>query len=172
MVMRYKSIIFLLLISLSCKKQSIVDEILNQSEKDKIDITLEYIKPGWMLRDTKNAKLSIQEIYPTNKITDYEYKFDDFENSNLFTIDSCFTIFGKDGDKIIYFHKKNSGWDWETYCSDRKIIDNETYKLKLGHFYRILNRYRAPDYSYKIYIYVDSIGKVVTFKKPKDSKPL
>ena len=144
------------------------------SEGKRIEVTSDYIKTGWMLDNTQNFKLAIQPINVHSLKIDTA-KFEDFIENKTYTVDSCMILFGKDNVDKIYFTKKSRGWTWDKICDlkTEKVIEKErTFILNKNSFYRILSGYWRGDSSYKIFIYVDSIGNVQTFMKPRDGKSL
>lgn len=163
-----------LLLLFSCKNdRNIIDSLMKENDKKRIEITSEFIKTGWLLKNTTNYRLAIEPInvYSLNIDT---AKYEDFVENKTYTIDSCMTLFGKDDVKIIYFNKKSKGWTWDKICNrdfDNILDKKRTFNLKENSFYRIMEGYRTK-YGYKIFIYVDSVGNVQTFMKPRDEKAL
>ncbi len=156
-------------------------KIWNSIFERPVVITKEYIKTGWLLKDTKNFRLAIQEIYPDKNFSIDSLNYSFFKE-NKYEIDTCLTLFGKkSGDffglndrQKIYFNKTSGGWTWDKVCgaySSNPISRDRKYILKKNTFYRIMRSYKSPTISYNIYLYVDSLGRVYTYKEkftPKD----
>lgn len=150
---------------------------------EKIEITTEYIKTGWMLKDTKNYRLSIQRIFSTEEIYIDSLNYEYLEKKN-FVSDSCVTFFGKksgdilglNDEQIIYFNIPSRGWTWDKICDqkgkDKKVFKSTTFDLKKKSFYWILLSYRRYHNSYRIYLYVDDNNVVHSYYKKINSKDI
>lgn len=153
---------------------NIISLITSNAEKKRIEVTSDYLKTGWMLKNTQNARLAIQpiEVFSLNVDT---AKYNDFVENKTYTVDSCMILFGKDNVDKIYFSKKSRGWTWDKICDlkTEKVIEKErVFTFHRRSFYRILSGYWRGDSGYKIFIYVDSTGNFKTFMKPRDGKAL
>ena len=171
--------IFLLFVT-SCNsgfnQDEFLDKLEKQYEKNRIEVTNEYIKTGKLLRSCKGVRLAIQKIYPETLTYNDTLEFEDFNDVEI-KHDSCFVVFGKcqpyfrlwDKSDIIYFHKPSRGWTWDTMCdlkTEKVISKSKTFEFEYNQFYKISGSFRRFNYSYKIYIYVDNEGNIHSYKEP------
>ena len=130
--------------------------------KDKVIITRDFIKPGWLNKDLIKGQLILEEILLDSNVTTNTKLSYKFINENAVKIDSCYVFFGKEDIKLIEFDKEYD-WKWKFVCENERFTKEKYGKLKKNTFYRFSNNILGSNIDY-VYIYIDKNGQIHQFE--------